>query len=422
MKNTGKKIFILGVVIAIAVAGILVFYPTIVTPPTDVPVSNLHKSSLRANINGFSDSENVAFNDSIYNVVIDKLSLYKAESFLTEVETDSMTMAFVRKYLPVFTKQSYAKFNASVWREADHDAMLERIAHLRTLRVDYGETKAVTGLYDNELSKIEQVIRDYGNAKRIAMYSTFHSVNDANTKIQKAEAYRVMKPLSNCVDLVEKLASVKVNIGNSHYRYVASKVAELASYYRMSEDSFNSLVSSVNTEIREYDNNRSSYGFESKTTDELKRRANEYYRDAREYYSRKQINIFTNNQWESMPSPHTSYRAFRSYSNYNVPNSDATMSFTIRGYDSFTFHIRSNGESNFDYVIVDVNRRPTVDSNYTNTKGIANSGSAYYSYKTVTLSNLSKSTTYTIYVVYHKDILNNKGTDRGYVLIPYTND
>ena len=422
MKNTGEKIFILGVVVAIAVAGILVFYPTIVTPPTDVPVSNLHKSSLRGNINDFSDSENVAFNDSIYNVVIDKLSLYRAESFLTEVETDSMTMAFVRKYLPVFTKLCYAKFSASVWREADHNAMLDRIAHLRTLTVDYGETKAVTSLYDNELSKIEQVIRDYRNAKRIAMYSTFHSVDDANTKIQKAETYRAMVPLSNCVDLVEKLAAVKMKIGNSHYQYVASKVAEMASYYTISEDYFSTLVSEVNTVIRGYDSNRSNYGYESKTSDELKRRANEYYRDAREYYSREQINIFTNNQWESMPSPHTSYRAFRSYSNYHVPSSAATMSFTIKGYSSFTFHIRSNGESDFDYVLVGVNRWPTIVSNYTDTRGIANSGTSYYNYKTVSISNLSKSSTYTIYVVYRKDGSNDRGTDRGYVLIPYTND
>lgn len=53
MSNTGKKILILGIVIAIAIAGILAFYPTIVAPPTDVPVNNLHKSSLEANINGF---------------------------------------------------------------------------------------------------------------------------------------------------------------------------------------------------------------------------------------------------------------------------------------------------------------------------------------------------------------------------------
>ena len=52
MKNTGSKILILGVVIAIAVAGVLVFYPTIVAPPIDVPVENLHKASLDNDIAG----------------------------------------------------------------------------------------------------------------------------------------------------------------------------------------------------------------------------------------------------------------------------------------------------------------------------------------------------------------------------------
>ena len=117
MSNTGKKILILGIVIAIAIAGILAFYPTIVAPPTDVPVNNLHKSSLEANINGFSDTENTIFNDSIYNVVVDKLGMYKSEGFMTEEEIDYQTKALVQKYLPIFTKLSHAKFGASTWRE-----------------------------------------------------------------------------------------------------------------------------------------------------------------------------------------------------------------------------------------------------------------------------------------------------------------
>ena len=88
MNNTGKKILILGIVIAIAIAGILAFYPTIVAPPTDVSVNNLHKSSLETNLNGFSDTENTIFNDSIYNVVVDKLGMYKSEGFMTEEEID----------------------------------------------------------------------------------------------------------------------------------------------------------------------------------------------------------------------------------------------------------------------------------------------------------------------------------------------
>ena len=98
------------------------------------------------------------------------------------------------------------------------------------------------------------------------------------------------------------------------------------------------------------------------------------------------------------------------------------MSFTIKGYDTFTFYIRSNGEPNFDYVIVGLDKMPTTGDNYKDTKGIAQSGTSLYNYSAVTLNNLTKSKTYTIYVVYHKDGSNNNGTDRGYVLIPYANN
>lgn len=422
MKNTGKKIFILGIVIAIAIAGILAFYPKIVAPPKDVPVNNLHKSSLEANINEFSDVENTTFNDSIYNVVVEKLVIYKSEEFMTEEEIDYQTRALVHKYIPIFTKLSNAKFRASTWRESDHKAMLNRIAHLRTLKVDYGETSAVTGSYEADLRRIEQIISNYKEAKNVATYSTFYSVSDANTKIQNAEKYRTMDPLSNCADLTNKLALVKSNIGNSHYRQVESKVNEMANYRNLTEESFNSIMSTANSKIQEYDNNKAKYGYGAKTTDALKQKAAEYYRNAKEFYTRKEINITTNYQWTSMISPSTSYRAYQSSSNYNQDSSEATMYFTIKGYDTFTFYIRSNGESDYDYVMVGKDSRPTTSSNYTTTKGSPSSGTNLYNYKTVTLNNLSKSSTYTIYVVYRKDGSVNKGTDRGYVLIPYANN
>lgn len=422
MNTTSKKILILGVVFAVAIAGILAFYPTIVSPPLDVPEHNLHKSSLEENISGFSDVENTTFNDSIYNVVVDKLVLYKSEGFMSEDEIDYQTKALVQKYLPIFTKLSHAKFRASIWKESDHKAMLNRIAHLRTLKVDYGETDAVAGSYSSDLNRIEEIIGLYKDAKKVATYSSFYSVSDANAKISKAENYRMMDPLSNCYDLTNKLSSVKTKIGNSHYQSVASKVGELAYYYNMSEATFNSLVAEANSKIKEYDGNRSKYGSNAKTTEELKSKANEYYKQAKEYFTRKEINISTNYEWTSITSPNSSYRAFQSSSNYHKANSTATMSFTIKGYESFSFYIRSNGEANHDYVMVGLNQRPSSDSNYSSTKGNAQSGSSLYNYKSVTFNNLTKSNTYTIYVVYRKDSSVDNGTDRGYVLIPHPNN
>ena len=297
------------------------------------------------------------------------------------------------------------------------------IAHLRTLKVDYGETSAVAGSYETDLSRIEQIISNYKEAKKVATYSTFYSVSDANTKIQNAEKYRTMDPLSNCKDLTNKLATVKSNIGNSHYNQVKSKINEMANYRNMEEPLFNSLMSSVNGSIKEYDNNCHNYGPSAKTTNELKKEANEYYLKAREYYANmnREINIFTNNQWSSMSSPNNQYRAYQS-TTYNKPNSEAIMSFTIKGYDSFSFYVRSNGEANFDYLMVGLNSRPTVDSNYFNTKGFPSSGTNVSDYRRVTFSGLEKSWQYTIYVVYKKDFSGNGGTDRGYVLIPYENN
>ena len=422
MNNTGKKILILGTVIAIAIASILAFYPTIVAPPIDVPVNNLHKSSLEANINGFSDTENTIFNDSIYNVVVDKLGMYKSEGFMSEEEINYQTKALVQKYLPIFIKLSNSKFKTSRWQESDHTAMLNRIAHLRTLKVDYGETNAVTGTYESELRRIEQIISNYRDAKRVANYSTFHSVSDANTKIQSAERYKTMEPLSYCTELTNRLANVKSNIGNSHYQQVESKVNEMASYRNMTEETFNSLMSVANSKIQEYDNNRSKYGHNAQTTESLRQKAAEYYRNAKEFFTREEINITTDYQWSSMTSPNPSYRAYQSSSNYNVHNSNATMTFTIKGYETFTFYIRSNGEENYDYVLVGLNSMPTTNSSYTSTYGNAQSGTLLSYYTPVTIKNLVKSNTYTVYVVYHKDGSNNYGTDRGYVLIPYANN
>lgn len=421
MKNTGTKILILGIVIAVAVAGILAFYPTIVAPPTDVPVENLHEASLARDISGFSESASMAFNDSIYNVVVDKLNLYRAEKFLTETELDNQTKSLVQKYLPVFTAHSYKRFQASVWRDADHKAMLSRIAHLRTLKVDNGETDAVAGSYSSALANIEHIISQYKKAKDVTRYSSFYSVSDANKKIREAESYKTADYLKNCTDLVNKLSEVKVKIGNSHYNKVAAEVEEMRRYKVLSEESFDALVQTVNNAITEYNNNCSNYGPSAKSADNLKSRANEYYKEARTYYEYERVKPeirISPIQWTSITSPHSSYRAYQS-SNYHLASSESTMSFTIKGYESFTFHIRSNGEADHDYVMVDMDRIPTTESNYASTKGSPNSGSAFYSYKTVNLNGLSKEKSYTIYVVYRKDGTKNEGTDRGYVLIPY---
>ena len=90
-------------------------------------------------------------------------------------------------------------------------------------------------------------------------------------------------------------------------------------------------------------------------------------------------------------------------------------------------YIRSNGESNWDYVMVskpDVSITYSTSYNSTNvyahTRGEATAGTDLPNYKEVTFNGLTTAK-HTITIVYRKDSSGDSGTDAGYVLIPKAN-
>lgn len=125
------------------------------------------------------------------------------------------------------------------------------------------------------------------------------------------------------------------------------------------------------------------------------------------------------NSWVQMASPNAKYDAYRSSKDHSGANLDCMMAFTIKGYSTFTFYIRSNSEDKYDYVMVGhLNKKPIRRDNYANTRDVANSDYHFYSYSPVSFYDLDKSQTYTIYVTYTKDASTDVGEDRGYILIP----
>ena len=418
MKNIGVKIVILGLVITVAVAGVLVFYPTIVAPPVDVPVSNLHKSTLDADIRGFSESETWNYNDSLYNVVVDKIALYKSENFITKGDADSKTNALVQSYVPVFYELCYDKFEASVWYESDHTAMRDRITELRNLKIDNGMSNAVSGSCETSLAGIEKIITDYNNAKSlIASSYSFKSIGDANDKITRAAEFLESDVLTNCDDLKNGLESVKTNVGNAHYADVEKKIKQLANYRKMTKSQFRSEERTVAEYIDEFTGNESNYGLKKGTAD-LKNIANQYHKDAEEYF-KPRVTIDTNYNWSSKYYQNSSYLAYESYSNYNEPNSEAVMYVDIWGYEEFELYIRSYAESDWDYVTVsELDNSNTVKAS---TKGNQNSGTSISSYSKVYYSGIDGGA-HRITIKYRKDGTNDYDDDRGYVLIPKANN
>ena len=424
---------ILGFVIAVAVAGVLVFYPTIVKPPVDVAMNNPHTANAEAAIGDFVENVNdFAHNDSLFYAMVDKLEVYRLEKYLTEDELDKQTLSLVRSYVPIFRKWCNSKFGERTWNaKEDHSRMQKRIADVRALTIgpENARVTAVSDTHEDDLEYVEKVIRDYNKATEVAKSSSFVSVDKANKTIKEANKYLNTEPLDNCEDLVKKLSEVKVKIGNSHYVKVEAKVEEMARYRYMTEDSFNALKETAKSKIDEYDSNRYNYGSSAKTSDDLLIKFDEYSAAAEDYYCVKSIYIGHNYEWEYIDSPDSSYRALQSYYNKGRNGYNATMYFDISGYEKFTFYIRSYGETNYDYVKVckvlktnSIGSYPPASSYYSDsTYGKSTSGTSIYSYTPVTYTDLDRNQTYRIYVVYQKDNTNSYNDDRGYVLIPYAN-
>lgn len=420
MKNTTTKILILATALIVAIGAVLYFIKTVVDPPVTIEQRNLHAEAIDAAVSSFNSlNKSKNFDDSLYVAVNNKITLFHAEEYISDAQKDVATNNLVQAYLPLFKSDCYNKFNASKWNEKDHTKMTARIKELRDLRVDYGNRRAVTGSYESDLQNIESIVQNYKDAKNAARKSSYSSVNQAKTDIDNANRYITMPYISNCNDLVNKLSNVKVNIFNSHYQYLTNQVYNLSDYRSHTKESYARLVLEVLSKLDSYVNMRSIYGTAYKDISSLKKKVGEYELEANEYFTRPEITVNTNYSWYSMTSPHSGYDAYKSSSNYHKANTDSKMSFTIKGYSSFTFYIRSNAETTCDYVMVgSTNNVPTRASNYANTSGKQNSGTQLYNYTPVTFKNLNKSTSYTIYVVYTKDSTLDRNDDRGYVLIP----
>ena len=137
-----------------------------------------------------------------------------------------------------------------------------------------------------------------------------------------------------------------------------------------------------------------------------------------------------NSQWEkttAVTNPDSSLYdgVYRSSSSYNVNSGVSIMYITLTGCSTFKLYIRSYAESNYDYVMVSqLDKTITGSSSYSDTtlvkahtRGNQQSGTALSSYTLVEYTGIS-SGSHTITIVYRKDGSVNSGDDRGYVLIP----
>ena len=410
MKNIANKILILFVALAVATAGVLSFIPTIVQPPKEVQMHNMHKEAMKNQVGKFSTVMSEHHNDTIYESLIHRLYIYRTEQYMTDQDLDEQLSAIVNAYIPIFKSQCDNMFSRSEWPAQDLAKISEKIKSLKNLKFYASSAPVLTQCQSAKLSEVSDVMDRYNKAMNLADNARFTTVADAQRLLNEARQYRNDDPLKNNSELMSRLSTVNEKIGKSHYAYVKKQVEKLADYRYNTKDNYQNLIAQVRADINDYKSMSSSYANEELSVSALESVSATYEQAAMKYYNQKRAVFNTNSQWMDISNDNT-YKTFYSVSNHKKANQDAVMYITISGYRSFTFQIGSSSQAGRDFVVVGKDYVPTRDNYDHHTKDINNS------YKDVTYRNLDPNQTYKIYVVYTKNSSVDRDEDRGYLRI-----
>ena len=132
----------------------------------------------------------------------------------------------------------------------------------------------------------------------------------------------------------------------------------------------------------------------------------------------------TTNSYMTVPSGYIGYYSTNSDLNNTTAKMRVTVNNTSGSTQYVTFYIRSNGESNYDYLMVgavdyaNLTYSTSYSSSYVeyHTRGDATSGESLSDYTEVTMAMPTGEHFFDI--VYIKDVSMADGTDTGYVLFP----
>lgn len=134
---------------------------------------------------------------------------------------------------------------------------------------------------------------------------------------------------------------------------------------------------------------------------------------------KKSLSFDLNNQWQASTLALDGYNVYESFSNKGVNNGVSKMRVYISGYDSYTFKIYSDAESNFDYTVVGALDYDWLSSTSTpayNTANIvANTRGKQKQWIDVSFDGMDTTVEHFFDVIYRKDSSYNSGEDRGYI-------
>lgn len=247
MNKALVKSSILALAIAITVGGVLFFIQTVVSPPENIKVENVHTQDIQKFAKSYNPNT-MELNEAVsqFDAVVDRATIYKEDSFIEDKTYDNVVSSSAEKISAKFVSWSMSKFSQSVWNHNDHVVMMKLINKLRNVTVVQGSKKALDSKSLASLTKIESVIGEYGNAWKAAKQTSFINYDDAYSKRKKAETFARSEYLRNCTSLVNALNSVGEKLEKSCFYQLKRRVDNLQNLYSFgSKDAYDDESSHV---------------------------------------------------------------------------------------------------------------------------------------------------------------------------------
>lgn len=286
--NQSIKISLLAAAVFIAVALVMAFYNTIVSPPRELSFKNQYVPIVNKDIESTKTKSNDKELDTAYTAVLHELCFMLKESRLSANEHDELKESFVKAYVPQYVAVCNHKFSQSVWNEVVLKQMQSHVKEIQSLTTS--DNKIIAGGDINtSLNEVNNTILRYYGAKSAAAASGYRGLNSARERIKTAQNYAQSSPISNCRDLVKKLNTVADRLNNAHVKHLASRVDVLATYYyQYPQYQFNDLSKEIYQEVIDYRNNAKSVYGSVKDLNSIDNTYTQYCRNANQYYQSKQ--------------------------------------------------------------------------------------------------------------------------------------
>jgi len=284
--NKPIKIILIIAAVILAIGAVLIFMKTVVSPPQDLRFNNQYEIQLKHDLDSFRQGETANL-ESDFTKLADRCHRFKDEAVIEDKVFDEQYNGIIGAYVPKFSQYCFTQFQKSVWKESELKWMEGRISQLRALTLEDGSRRIMDNYResDEQFAKILSIIGKYREAKALSYKTSYAGLEEAISRISKANQFKKDEYLRNNASLVYALNILPSRLESSHYASLRAKVKSLANYYNHSEKSYDAMSYNVLKAMTEYENNASSVYGKVRNTDDLRTEASRYDKQANEYFS-----------------------------------------------------------------------------------------------------------------------------------------